>query len=171
MSSASAAAAPMSTLDDDAWEDLLSFIEERRVIPIAGPELLLVSTERGPRLLLDWVAEKLAGRLNVNIAELPQPYTLNDLVCWLLSARGRREEAYVRMRSIIEEANFEPPAALHAQQVIVSTVSGVAHNDRNPSEALLQEAAALLDGLPTTLRALHDVRPWRERIPAAERGA
>jgi hypothetical protein len=107
-----AAAALISTLDDDAWDDLLSFIEERRVIPIVGPELLLVATERGPRLLLDWVAEKLAGRLNVNIAELPQPYTLNDVVCWFLSARGRREEAYVRMRSIIKEANFEPPAAL-----------------------------------------------------------
>lgn len=107
-----AAAASISTLDEDAWDDLLSFIEERRVIPIVGPELLLVSTERGPRLLLDWVAEKLAGRLNVNIAELPQPYTLNDVVCWFLSARGRREEAYVRMRSIIKEANFEPPAAL-----------------------------------------------------------
>src|SRR6202162_87881 len=107
-----AAAAMISTLDDDAWDDLLSFIEERRVIPIVGPELLLVSTERGPRLLLDWVAEKLAGRLNVNIAELPQPYTLNDVVCWFLSARGRREEAYVRLRSIIKDANFEPPAAL-----------------------------------------------------------
>jgi TIR domain/SIR2-like domain len=112
MSNAAAATAPISTLDDDAWDDLLSFIEERRVIPIVGPELLLVSTERGPRLLLDWVAEKLAGRLNVDIAQLPQPYTLNDVVCWFLSARGRREEAYVRMRSIIKEANFEPPAAL-----------------------------------------------------------
>jgi hypothetical protein len=112
MSHASAAAVPMSTLDDDAWDDLLSYIEERRVIPIVGPELLLVSTERGPRLLLDWVAEKLAGRLNVNIAELPQPYTLNDVICWFLSARGRREEAYVRLRGIIKDANFEPPAAL-----------------------------------------------------------
>jgi hypothetical protein len=112
VSNFSAAIAPMSTLDDDAWDDLLSFIEERRVIPIVGPELLMVSTDRGPRLLLDWVAEKLAGRLNVNIAQLPQPYTLNDVVCWFLSARGRREEAYVRMRSIIKEANFEPPAAL-----------------------------------------------------------
>jgi len=107
-----AAAASISTLDDDAWDDLLSFIEERRVIPIVGPELLLVSTERGPRLLLDWVAEKLALRLNVNVAELPQPYTLNDVVCWFLSARGRREEAYVRLRGLLKEANFEPPAAL-----------------------------------------------------------
>src|ERR1700733_730828 len=100
------------TLDDDAWEDLLSFIEERRGIPIVGPELLGVETPTGPRLLLDWVAEKLAGRLNVNVAELPQPYTVNDVVCWFLSARGRREEAYVRLRGIIKDANFEPPTAL-----------------------------------------------------------
>jgi hypothetical protein len=112
MSNGATALLPTTTLDDDAWGDLLSFIEERRVIPIVGPELLLVSTERGPRLLLDWVAEKLAGRLNVNIAELPQPYTLNDVVCWFLAARGRREEAYVRLRGIIKDANFEPPLAL-----------------------------------------------------------
>ena len=112
MSNGSAATVPMSTLDDDAWEDLLSFIEERRVIPIVGPELLLVSTERGPRLLLDWVAEKLASRLNVNTADLPRNYTLNDVVCWFLAARGRREEAYVRLRGIIKDANFEPPVTL-----------------------------------------------------------
>ena len=102
----------MSTLDDDAWDDLLSFIEERRVIPIVGPELLMIPTDRGPRLLYDWAAEKLISRLNVNQADLPQPYTLNDVVCLFLAARGRREEAYVRLRSIIKDANFEPPAAL-----------------------------------------------------------
>jgi hypothetical protein len=102
----------MSSLDDDAWDDLLNFIEERRVIPIVGPELLMVSTDRGPRLLHDWVSERLAARLNVNTADLPQPYTLNDVVCWFLANRGRREEAYVRLRSIIKEANFEAPAAL-----------------------------------------------------------
>ena len=104
--------APMTTLDDDAWDDLLSFIEERRVIPIVGPELLQVATDRGPRLLYDWLAEKLAVRLNVDAASLPQPYTLNDVVCWFLAARGRREEAYVRVRSILKDANFEPPQAL-----------------------------------------------------------
>ncbi len=52
MSNSSAAMALMPTLDDDAWDDLLSFIEERRVIPIVGPELLLVNTDGGPRLLL-----------------------------------------------------------------------------------------------------------------------
>jgi TIR domain/SIR2-like domain len=112
MSIAATAQLPMSVLDDDAWDDLLSFIEERRVIPILGPELLQVATDRGPRLLYDWLAEKLAGRLNVDVSLLPQPYTLNDVVCWFLGARGRREEAYVRLRSILKDAAFEPPRAL-----------------------------------------------------------
>ncbi len=103
---------PRTDLDEDAWEDLLSFIEERRVIPIVGPELLMVGTERGPRLLYDWAAEKLAARLGVDTSQLPQPLTLNDVVCQFLAARGRREEAYVRLRGIIKDANLEPPAAL-----------------------------------------------------------
>src|SRR6516165_6436286 len=103
---------PVPTLDEDGWEDLLNYIEERRVIPIIGPELLKVETDTGPRLLYDWLAEKLAGKLNVDAAQLPQPYTLNDVVCWFLASRGRREEAYTRLRSILRDANFAPPLAL-----------------------------------------------------------
>src|SRR3984893_16347389 len=139
MGNASAATAAISTLDDDAVDDLISFIEERRVIPIVGPELLLVSTERGPRLLLDWVAEKLAGRLNVNIAELPQPYSLNDVVCLFLAARGRREEAYVRLRSIIKDAAFEPPAALRRLAAITDFDLFVS----TTSDSLLESAVNL----------------------------
>src|SRR5215468_1315356 len=103
---------PVPTLDEDGWEDLLNYIEERRVIPIIGPELLKVDTDTGRRLLYDWLAEKLAAKLNVDVAKLPQPYTLNDVVCWFLSSRGRREETYTRLRSILREANFTPPHAL-----------------------------------------------------------
>ena len=112
MSAGATALLPGTALDEDAWEDLLSFIEERRVIPIVGPELLQVQTDRGPRLLLDWAAEKLAARLSVDTAALPQRYTLNDVVCWFLASHGRREEAYVRLRSILKDAPFEPPQAL-----------------------------------------------------------
>jgi hypothetical protein len=112
MSAGASPLLPGTALDEDAWEDLLSFIEERRVIPIVGPELLMVATDRGPRLLLDWAAEKLAARLNVDTSALPERYTLNDVVCWFLAARGRREEAYVRLRSVLRDAAFEPPQAL-----------------------------------------------------------
>jgi hypothetical protein len=104
--------APSATLDDDAWGDLLDYIEDKRVIPIVGPELLTVETETGPRLLYDWVAEKLAGKLGVDTALLPTPYTLNDVVCWFLASRGRREEAYTRLRAVLRDASFAPPRAL-----------------------------------------------------------
>ncbi len=101
-----------ATLDDDAWEDLLDFIEERRVIPIIGPELLQVDTDAGPRLLYEWVAEKLAAKLGVDTSELARPLTLNDVVCWFLASRGRREEAYTRLRGLFRDTTFAPPLAL-----------------------------------------------------------
>ena len=97
---------------DDVWEDLLNYIEEKRVIPIVGPELLKVQTEAGPRLLLEWLAEKLAARLNVDPAPLAKPLTLNDVVCSYLTNHGRREEAYTRLRTIMREAAFAPPLPL-----------------------------------------------------------
>jgi hypothetical protein len=98
--------------NDDVWEDLLNYIEEKRVIPIVGPELLRVETDSGPRLLQEWLAEKLAARLNVDPAPLAKPLTLNDVVCSYLSNHGRREEAYTRLRSIMRESTFAPPLPL-----------------------------------------------------------
>jgi hypothetical protein len=81
----SVASAPLlpSALDDDAWEDLLSYIEERRVIPIVGPELLQVSTERGPRLLYDWLAEKLVHEAAMLFDSVPtQMQGLHSVRIW-----------------------------------------------------------------------------------------
>jgi len=104
--------APAQELDDDAWDDLLSFIEEKRVVPIIGPELLEVDTADGPRLLYEWIAERLAEKLGVDKGVLPQPLTLNDVICWYLASRGRREEAYARIRGIMRDTEFAPPLAL-----------------------------------------------------------
>ena len=71
-----------------------------------------METEAGPRLLYEWIAEKLAAKLNVDTSRLPQPYSLNDVVCWHLSMHGRREDTYTRMRTILREATFAPPLAL-----------------------------------------------------------
>src|SRR5579871_6518094 len=148
MSASAAAALPVTTLDDDAWDDLLSFIEERRVIPIVGPELLMVPTERGPRLLYEWAAEKLATRLNVNTADLPRPCTLNDVVCVFLAGRGRREEAYVRLRSVIKDGGFEPPAALRRLAAITDFDLYVSTTCDSLLEAAIN--AERFAGAPTT---------------------
>ena len=98
--------------NDDVWDDLLNYIEEKRVIPIVGPELLKVETETGPRLLQEWLAEKLAARLGVDPAPLSKPLLLNDVVCSYLTGHGRREEAYTRLRTIMRESTFQPPLPL-----------------------------------------------------------
>jgi len=112
LASSAAAAVSHVPFNDDVWEDLLNFIEEKRVIPIVGPELLKVETESGPRLLLEWLAEKLAVRLGVDPTPLPKPLALNDVVCSYLIGHGRREEAYTRLRTIMREAAFAPPLPL-----------------------------------------------------------
>ena len=163
MASSTAVALPMSTLDDDAWDDLLSFIEERRVIPIVGPELLMIPTDRGPRLLYDWAAEKLISRLNVNPADLPHPYTLNDVVCLFLAARGRREEAYVRLRSIIKDANFEPPAALRQ----LAAISDFDLFVSTTADSLLEHAINLERFEGARFRQIFELRPGLLRTRGA----
>jgi len=101
-----------TSFDEDVWDDLLNYIEERRVIPIVGPELLSVDTPSGPRLLMEWLAEKLATRLAIDAAALPQPLELNTVVCTYLGRNGRREDAYTRLRSIMRETNFTLPLPL-----------------------------------------------------------
>ena len=112
MTTLAAAKGTLQAFDEDAWDDLLNYIEERRVIPIIGPDLLRVQTDSGLRPLYEWLAEKLAVRLSVDTAGLPRPLTLNDVLCCYLGQRGRREEAYTRLRSIMREVQFEPPLAL-----------------------------------------------------------
>jgi len=103
---------PTQAFDEDAWDDLLNYIEEHKVIPIIGPDLLRVQTDHGLRPLYVWLAEKLAKHLSVDTTALPQPLTLNDVVCSHLGQHGRREEAYTRLRSIMRDVHVEPPQAL-----------------------------------------------------------
>ncbi len=51
-----------------------------------------------------------------------------------------------------------------------SALYAEALTDPKRSAALLREAAALVDGLPATMRSVHDVLKWRERIHQAQQG-
>ena len=105
-------AAPVASFDDDAWEDLLNFVEEKRVIPIIGPELVMVQTDTGTENLYAWLARTLAARLGTPVPAAPRASTLNDVIVRHLAARGRREDLYARVRTIMREANFAPSPAL-----------------------------------------------------------
>ena len=103
---------PVGTFDNDAWEDLLNFVEEKRVIPIIGPELVTVQTGTGPENLYTWLARTLAARLGTPVPAPPNTLTLNDVIVRHFAKRGRREDLYTRIRTIMREANFAPSPAL-----------------------------------------------------------
>jgi TIR domain/SIR2-like domain len=102
----------VAAFDDDAWEDLLNFIEEKRVIPIIGPELALVQTTAGWENLYAWLARSLATRLGMPPASEGGAFTLNDVIVRHLANHGRREDLYTRIRTIMREVTFAPPPVL-----------------------------------------------------------
>ncbi len=102
---------------------------------------------------------------------------LKELSTWLtmaLAKQGKLAEAaqviapVVRYQRELKAHNHgdvwqpaELAAALYAQALI----------DPGRRAPLLNEAAALLDATPPTLRGLHDIRLWRGLISAAQRGS
>ncbi|MBI3350119.1 MAG: toll/interleukin-1 receptor domain-containing protein [Burkholderiales bacterium] len=93
---------------EEFWDDLLAFIEERRVVPIVGADL---ATMPDGMPLREHLALRLAERLRVN-DDTPAPHSLNDVVCAYVSRRGRREDVFPRLRTLAKEVVAEPPPAL-----------------------------------------------------------
>jgi hypothetical protein len=92
------------------WDDLLEYIEDRRVIPVLGPELLRVGTPATP--LYRALAERLAARLGVAPGPLPETGALNQVVCDFLRSGGRREEVYPKLRALVKDFPVEVPRPL-----------------------------------------------------------
>jgi hypothetical protein len=94
---------------DDFWDDLMQFVEERRVIPIVGPDLLVGEVDGKRVTLHEVVARRLADKLRVAIDGVP---TLEGVARTFLSKGGRREEIYPRLRAVARETPFAIPEAL-----------------------------------------------------------
>src|SRR5438309_5670177 len=96
--------APLPAAQDFFWDDLLEYIEERRVIPIVGSELLNVPDGAGGEIPLQrLLAQKLAERLRVPADDCTGDDALHQVVCRYLQRGGRREEIYPRIRNLMKE--------------------------------------------------------------------
>jgi len=93
-------------------DDLLEFVEDGKVVPIIGEELLRVGQNGNEILLYRYLADKLAERLEIPAASLPPEPSLNVVVCHYLQAGGVPEEVYPKIRPILNQARFAPPEAL-----------------------------------------------------------
>lgn len=95
-------------LQEFFWDDILEFIEERKVIPIIGAELLNVPDGKGGEIPLQrLLAIKLAERLRLTEEVGSGDDALHQVVCRYLERGGRREEVYPRIRNLLKE--LAPP--------------------------------------------------------------
>jgi hypothetical protein len=100
-------------LDEFFWEDLLAYMDERRVIPVIDTGSLLVG-EGVDRLPLETLlAQRLAERLRVDVSGCEQgSLRLDDVVRKQRTQSGRKENLYLRIQTILKELDIQPPQAL-----------------------------------------------------------
>jgi tetratricopeptide (TPR) repeat protein len=119
----------------------------------------------------------LAARKEWGNLATPDQRDLGEVSTWLalsLARQGRITEAAQTIEPVVKfqrelaarnrDDKWQPlelAGALYVQSL----------TDKNRRAALLREAAGLVDGLPPTLRALHDVRLWRDLIRQAQKSA
>jgi hypothetical protein len=93
-------------------DDLLEYVEDGKVVPIIGEELLRVRQDGKEIPLYRYIADKLAERLEIPAGALPVEASLNAVVCHYLQSGGVPEEVYPKIRPILNQARFAPPEPL-----------------------------------------------------------
>lgn len=110
------------------WDQLLQFIEEGRVVPIVGPDLLTVGIDGRPGWLYASLAEKLAASLEVPAGDLPPGGALHEVACRYLSRGGQLEDFYPALKAAMPKPEKLPVpepllqlAAIRPFKLFVST--------------------------------------------------
>jgi hypothetical protein len=98
--------------DASVFDDILSYAEERSVVPIIGSDLLAVENKGEGALLYQWLAKELAGKLSLPLETLPPSPRLNDVVTEFVGRGGPQQRIYARLLDILRESQFTPPASL-----------------------------------------------------------
>jgi hypothetical protein len=99
-------------LGDDFWDNLVDYIDDRKVIPVIGPELVTVREDDRDVPLYCWIAQRLADDLKLPTAELPEGFDLNDVVSMHLRRKGDRNELYARINRILRKGELAPSESL-----------------------------------------------------------
>jgi hypothetical protein len=101
---------------EEFWEDLLAFIEDRRVIPVVGAELLTVEEDGKQVPLYRVVADRLLSKYGLSSSGLPggetlrEHHELNDAVCVLARAGRRIKDLYRPVNEILAKILAENTA-------------------------------------------------------------
>jgi hypothetical protein len=107
---------------EEFWDDLLAFIEDGRVMPVVGAELLTSANEDGnPVPLYRELAVRLLAKYRLFANALPnggiirEHHELNDAVCALAASGKRLKDLYRPIHDLLQQilaTQKEPPLAL-----------------------------------------------------------
>jgi len=101
--------------DEDFWDDLLGHLTEGMLVPVVGPDLLVIQDGAREVSLSRLLGEKLAARYKVDVA-WHDGGTLDDAVRAVLASTGRDklERLYRVVNDALREIDPAPPDALRA---------------------------------------------------------
>ena len=74
---------------NDFWEDLLSHIRQRVLVPVVGPELTVVNVGGADQTLTTLIGQRLAERYHLAVS--PGTTTMGEAVAAFLQERGQDE--------------------------------------------------------------------------------
>lgn len=90
------------------WDQLLQIIEEGRVVPVLGPDLLVAEVDGRPVRLYPFLAERLAEYLEVPADDLPEVGPLHQVACRFLSQNGQIEDIYSGLKRVFPDRKSFP---------------------------------------------------------------
>src|SRR4051794_34337148 len=98
----------MTLSHDFVWDDLLEYLDDRRVIPIIGWDLLQTPAEPQPLRFDRLVAARMAQKLNLPTPAETSVDPLDELVRSYEATGGHADQLYPRLRSVLRD-KFETP--------------------------------------------------------------
>jgi hypothetical protein len=131
-------------MNETDWQDLLYAIEEGKVVPIVGRDLIIVNTQDGPQPFHRVVATRLARELGIADELLPAGFDINDVACVQKDLLKNPADLNRAVNRILRSLNFEPAQPLRTLaeiapfQLFVSTTV----------DTQMEEALAAVRGCP-----------------------
>ena len=141
------------------WEDLLLFVEEGKVIPVIGPELVTLEEGGSTVQLYHWLARRLAEEIELPLSDLPDPFNLNDVVAQSIHRGDERDALYPKILRILRTAPTTPSPALRSLANLAKLKLFVSLTFDNQLETAVTQARH--GAIPNTIfyatNALHDL--------------
>ena len=94
------------------WDELLLLIDEQRVIPVVGKELMTLHLDNEDVLLERYIAERLAERLSVSLDQLSSQFDLNEVALQYLKNGGKDQKIYSTIKGILKAQPLPVPEPL-----------------------------------------------------------